>query len=275
MAEQKYIIGDASAYRQLARMTRAPGNAAQAPKTVRLSSGELFARVDCDLVGRYDRSGAVSEQQVFALKHNISRDRATLEVQRFVKAVRVQGREFVKTSGTGYLQWGEASEVPQGRAIQALCASQLRAAGIQDDGPRGSGKVFEAPDLMGLEIRDSPGMAASLATSFPYALLADFIMRIIVRPANGNDAEVAEFRYQSYFELAADPYPQGMRAAAFVPPLSGYSDYQRFDNITQRYQADQQRNAQPGAVRRQARAAPATTDDVGQVIKKKNFNDMI
>ena len=123
---------------------------------------------------------------------------------------------------------------------------------------------------MGIEIHDAPGASATGITAFPYALLADFILRVIVRPKSGRD-EAAEFRYQVYFELPNDPYPAGMRAANFVPRTAPYNEQLSFAEITRRFQAAQQQQGAPPP--RPARRVAATTDDM-YVKVRKNYNDM-
>jgi hypothetical protein len=238
MPQQSLVIGARERYEALPGTTRASANIAQSPATVKLRCGSITAQVDTALKGRYDRSGSVSEIQVFRASHDIDGTRATLEVQRFVKAVQVIGPQMRRTSGTGYLKWTDFDLRPAERDIAALCASQIRAAGLQDDGPRGSGKL-KMPSPMRFEIHDAPGLATSTAAHFPYAMLTDFIMRVIATPAGSGAAEVAEFRYQCYFEFPQDPYPKGMRDQAFVPTVSGnQSDYVEFTAIGERFERE-------------------------------------
>lgn len=245
MPTQSLVIGARERYEALPNTIRAAGNIAQSPGTVKLKCGSITAQVETELKGRYDRSGSVSEIQIFKARHDIDGVRATLEVQRFVKAVQVIGPQMRRTSGTGYLKWTEFDLRPVDRDVAALCAAQIRAAGLQDDGPRGSGKL-KLPTDMSFEIHDAPGLATSTAAHFPYAMLTDFVMRVIATPVGSGAVEAAEFRYQCYFEFPKDPYPPGMRDQPFVPIVSGHqSDYVDFTVIGQRFERASRQAVQP------------------------------
>jgi hypothetical protein len=242
MPQQDVIIGAREGYEALPGTQRAPGNIAHAPATLQLRAGTIVGSLESSLKGRYDRSGSVSEIQVFKASHDIPGDRARLEVQRFVKAVQVIGPKVRQTSGKGYLRWTEFDLRPLERDVQALCASQLRAAGLQDDGPRGSGKLRLAGEMR-FEIHDAPGLASSDPSYFPLAMLTDFVMRIAIQPRGAGAAtEAAEFRYQCYFELLQDPYPEGMRSSSFVPTITGQSAFVPFDTIGQTYARETEAN---------------------------------
>jgi hypothetical protein len=275
MAAQRLRLGQETKYIELPGTVRAPGNLALAPKSLRIGHGErweLTAALKCEELGRYDRSFGVCQQQLLNLKHNVPGDVAELELQRFVKAVKVTGTEFTRTSGAGYMQWGKAAAVPQGRELAALCAAQIRAAGLQDDGPRGKEKVVETGEHS-FRVEDAPGLSATSPQQFPFALLADFIFRVRVLTREGAAGGAAEFRYQTYFELKSDPYPEGMRAASWVPALSGRTDFRSFEQIQERFQRDRVTSSPQRSPPRHRGAR--TMEDVEPTRRGRSWNDLI
>jgi len=251
---QDIKIGTDPSYQQLPGTVRAKGNAATSPKTVELEkTWVLVASLVCEDVGRYDRNFSVNQRHLFTVSHNVDGDKATLEVQRFAKAVYVTGNTFTKTSGMGYKQWSPAGDVSGDRAVSALCAAQLLSAGLQDDGPRGDEKIKKDLDRR-FTIEDAPGLNTTGPEHFPFAMLADFIVRIRVLPQSSSPGGVAEFRYQTYFEALTDPYPDGMRSALTVPSKAAQQDYKKFDDVKTQYS-------------RKPKLVTRTTDDIP--IKKK------